>query len=161
MLFCLCYFELEHVFNIISHWKPLMEFSHWKCSKGIGEKEKAKLKGIKWTQQLQTRIMDFKFNMDKNDDMYKSRYGMVVLAKSGDTIGCMYVLYKMDFKIAVSKTRSLLWGLFNWEVSGPNNITRVVNSASFHNFFRMKAIDEFYKEGIIDSINEVSRLALC
>lgn len=102
--------------------------------------------------------MDFKFNMDNNDDMYRSRYGMVVLAKSGDKIGCMYVLYKMDFKIAVSKEKSLLWGLFKWTVSDPNNIASVVNDASFHNFFRKKAIEEFYKEGIIDSINYVSKL---
>lgn len=117
------------------------------------------MRGIKWTPKLETQIMEFKFNMDSNDDMYKSRYGMVVLAISGDTIGCMYVLYKMDFKIAVSKMRSLLWGLFKWEVSDPNNIAGVVNSDSFRNFFRMKAIKEFYKEGIIDKINEVSSLA--
>lgn len=145
--------------KIISLRKP--DFFSLNIFIGIGEKEKAQLKGIKWTQQLETRIMDFKFNIDDNDDIYKSRYGMVVLAKSGDTIGCMYVLYKMEFKIAVSERRSLLWGLFNWEVSDPNNIARVVNGASFHNFFRKKAIEEFYKEGIIDSISDVSSIELC
>lgn len=121
------------------------------------------MKGIEWSQKLETQIMEFKFNMDSNDDIYKSRYGMVVLASSGDKIGCMYVLYKMDFQIAITKMRSLLWGLFKWEVKcDPNpNFARVVNSDSFHNFFRMKAINEFYKEGIIDSINDVSSLAFC
>lgn len=104
--------------------------------------------------------MEFKFNMDSNDDMYKLWYGMVVLVILGDIIGCMYVLYKMDFKIVVFKMWLFLWGLFKWEVFDFNNIVCVVNSDMFCNFFWMKVIKEFYKEGIIDIINEVSSLVL-
>lgn len=80
---------------------------------------------------------------------------MVVMAKSGDRVECNYVLYKMDFRIAVSKERSILWGLFRWESTDPDKTAQLVNDMSFPNFFRTKAIEEFYKEGIIESINYV------
>lgn len=128
---------------------------------GIGKEQIKQLKGIRFAKEIDLRIMDFNYVESTDDDMNRSRYGMVVLAKSGDEIGCMYVLYKMDFKIASSKMRSLLWGLFKWE--GPNNskIAGVVKSRSFHNFFRTKAMEEFYKEGVIDSVNYVKSLESC
>lgn len=100
-------------------------------------------------------MMDFKYNVDNIDDMYRSRYGMVVLAKSGNRIDCMYVLFKLDFKLAAYK-RSILWGLFEWTSS--SNFSKNVNDASFRNFFRKKALEAFYNQGIIDSFQIVESL---
>lgn len=122
---------------------------------GIGENGKQKLKTINFCDKAQHLIRQFKFNVDTEDNIFRARYGMVVMAKSGDRVECNYVLYKMDFRIAVSKERSILWGLFRWESTDPDKTAQLVNDMSFPNFFRTKAIEEFYKEGIIESINYV------
>lgn len=125
---------------------------------GIGENGKQKLKTIKFCDKVQHLIRQFKFNVDTEDNIFRARYGMVVMAKSGDRVQCKYVLYKMDFRIAVSKERSILWGLFRWESTDPDKTAQLVNDMSFPNFFRTKAIEEFYKEGIIESINYVGTI---
>lgn len=125
---------------------------------GIGENGKQKLKTIKFCDKVQHLIRQFKFNVDTEDNIFRARYGMVVMAKSGDRVQCNYVLYKMDFRIAVSKERSILWGLFRWESTDPDKTAQLVNDMSFPNFFRTKAIEEFYKEGIIESINYVGTI---
>lgn len=149
--------EIMRAFNIPM--SKLSEFLDYmgEAYEGIDEEEIKQLKGIKFSKLQTHHFLDFNYVKSNDDDMNRLRYGMVVLAKSGDQLGCMYVLYKMDFKIAKPPTNmlSILWGFFRWEVSNPSKIAGVVQSPLFQNFFRKKAIEEFHKEGIIDSINYV------
>lgn len=105
--------------------------------------------------------MDFNYVESIDDDMNRLWYGMVVLVKLGDEIGCMYVLYKMDFKIVFLKMWLLLWGFFKWEGFNNSKIVGVVKSWLFYNFFWIKVMEEFYKEGVIDLVNYVKSLEFC
>lgn len=119
------------------------------------------MKGVKYGKRFEDRIMEFKSNLDKKDDMFRARYGMIVLTKKDDYIDCAYVLYKMDFKIMPAKQHSHLWGLIKWEVPDVEKVKeygQIMNNKSFHNFFRKKSLEEFYREGVIEKINYVSTL---
>ena len=90
---------------------------------------------------------------------------MVAFGKSADRkfIDCMYVLYKMDFKIApqeivTKKNHSVLFGLVKWQTTEREYVERTLGVKSIkqlQNFFRVKALQRFYNEGLIDSINYV------
>lgn len=82
-------------------------------------------------------------------------------SKDGKEIDCMYILYKMDFRLApkeivTTKKHSLLFGLINW-----NTISKETEEScldfkmveDLQNFFRLKALKGFYNEGLIDKIN--------
>lgn len=126
---------------------------------GIGENEKKKLKGAKLSRRFTNHFMEFKYNMEKKDDMFRARYGMVALAKADNNIDCAYVLYKMDFKLMPAEQHSRLWGLIKWEVPDHEKVKeygQIITSKSFLNFFRKKALEAFYREGVIEKINYVS-----
>ena len=106
--------------------------------------------------------MEFKYNKKDNSG---ARYGMVAFGKSEDkkSIDCMYVLYKMDFKIAPQeivtiKDHSILWGLIKWQTTETKLVEHTLGVKSIkllQNFFRLKALQGFYKEGLIETINYV------
>lgn len=108
----------------------------------------------------ENKIIEWKFNAKKTSN---ARYGMIAFGKSkdGQEIDCMYILYKMDFKLAprkitTKKEHSLLFGLINW-----NTISKETEEScldfkmveDLQNFFRLKALKGFYNEGLIDKIN--------
>ena len=84
-------------------------------------------------------------------------------SKDGKFVDCMYCLYKLDFKVAperiiTTKQHSVLWGLVKWESVEERVQERVLGVKSLKrikNFFRFKALEGFYKEGLIDRINVV------
>ena len=108
------------------------------------------------------KIYEFKYN---KGDTSGVRYGIVAFGKSADRkyIDCMYVLYKVDFKIApkeivTKKKHSALWGLVTWQTTEREYVERTLGIKSIkhiQNFFRIKALQRFYNEGLIDSINYV------
>ncbi len=132
---------------------------------GIDESMRKKMNGIVWAGEWSYKVMEFKYN--KKDDS-GARYGMVAFGKddSRKFVDCMYVLYKMDFKIApqvivTEKKHSILWGLFSYTSQEREVVQRDlgVNSIKvLQNFFRAKALQGFYKEGLIDQINWVANL---
>ena len=122
--------------------------------------EKCKL--IQWSGQWSYKILEFKYN---KSDTSGARYGMLAFGKSPDkkSIDCMYVLYKMNFKIApqvivTTKEHSVLWGLIKWQTTESKTVERTLGTKSLkhiQNFFRVKALQRFYSEGLIDKINYV------
>lgn len=93
---------------------------------------------------------------------------MMAFGRSPDLkyVDSMYVLYKMDFKIAPKnivtvKEDSWLFGLFSWTTSSSEKVEQSLGSNSIkklQNFFRLKALEGFYKEGLIETINYVDSL---
>ena len=84
-------------------------------------------------------------------------------SKDGKFVDCMYCLYKLDFKVAperivTTKEKSILWGLKKWQTVEEEERERalgVVSLKRIKNFFRFKALQGFYNEGLIDEINVV------
>lgn len=103
------------------------------------------------------KLIEWKFN---NADESGARYGMIALGKSQDQkyIDCMYVLYKMDFKIKRSIMSSFLRALLSWFGNKQSRGLTEQEIKKFRNFFRLKALEEFYKEGLINSISFVDSL---
>lgn len=129
---------------------------------GIDDSLRKKMDGIKWAAEWSYKIYEFKYNKTGSSG---ARYGMVAFGKSADkqTIDCMYVLYKMDFKVApkeivTKKKHSAMLGLINWTTTDTKLVEQTLGIKSIkllQNFFRLKALQGFYKEGLIESINYV------
>ena len=90
---------------------------------------------------------------------------MVAFGKSPDNkmVDCMYAMYKLDFKIAPEiiehkSSHSAIFGLVKWETTSVEVRERTLGIKSIkvlQNFFRVKALQGFYKEGLIDTIKYV------
>ncbi|XP_061197040.1 uncharacterized protein LOC133205282 [Saccostrea echinata] len=130
---------------------------------GITPDIRKKMEGILFSDEAwEYKLIEWKFNQGADSS---ARYGMMAFGRSPDLkyIDCMYVLYKMDFKIApevivTEKKHSVLWGLFSWTTEKRESKERSLGSKSvkaLQNFFRLKALEGFYKEGLIESINYV------
>ena len=129
---------------------------------GIDEEMRKKMNGIEWAKEWAYKVMEFKYNASSDSS---ARYGMIAFGKSkdGKFVDCMYCLYKLDFKVAperiiTKKEHSVLWGLVKWETVEERVQERVLGVKSLKrikNFFRFKALEGFYKEGLIDQINVV------
>lgn len=124
------------------------------------------MEGILFTDESwDYKMVEWKFNKGENSG---ARYGMMAFGRSPDLkyVDSMYVLYKMDFKIAPKnivtvKEDSWLFGLFSWTTSSSEKVEQSLGSNSIkklQNFFRLKALEGFYKEGLIETINYVDSL---
>lgn len=133
---------------------------------GIDHDVKKKLYGVLFVESAwDYRLIEWKFN--KGDES-GARYGMIAFGRSRDQkyVDCMYVLYKMDFKVAptrivTQKTHKWLFGLFQYTTEKVHLEERTLGATtiqSMQNFFRFKALQGFYNEGLIDSINYVQSL---
>ena len=148
---------IEKIHGFLDHLEDAYE--------GVDKEMRKKMNGIQWASEWSYKIVEFKYNAANDSG---ARYGMVVFVKSKDRkfVDCMYCLYKLDFKVApakvlIEKERSILWGLLKWEtvekkvqkrVLGPELLKRI------ENFFRYKALEGFYRQGLIDQINVVPSL---
>ena len=129
---------------------------------GIDKQMRKKLNGIEWAEEWSHKIAEIKNNTSTDSG---ARYGMIALGKSkdGKFVDCMYCLYKLDFKVAperiiTKKEHSVLWGLVKWKSAEERVQKRVLGVKSLKrikNFCRFKALEGFYKEGLIDRINVV------
>lgn len=139
---------------------------HMKFVNGMDDDTIRRAKAIKFSRRgLEIKIVEWKFNKDEKVDKSGARYGMMALCRSADqkAVDCMYVIYSMDFKIApkeivTEKTHKYFWGLFSYTTQDVKKVERslgVKSIKSLQNFFRMKALQGFYSEGLIDSINYV------
>lgn len=107
------------------------------------------------------KLVEFKYNTNALSEF---RYGMIAFGHSpdGSEVDCMYIIYKMNFKIAPreeQRQRSILWGLISW--TSTTQTPRHLESSflkEFKNYFRLKALQGFCNEGYIDRINYVSSL---
>lgn len=133
---------------------------------GVDEKIRKKLNSILITDKSwKEKIIEWKFDQGQKSE---ARYGMIALAKSpdGKYVDSMYVMYKLNFKIApkrevtVTKTESF-WGFFSETHVDVQVIERSVGALQLtrlQNLFRLKAMEGFLKEGFIKSINYVDSL---
>ena len=129
---------------------------------GIDEKMRKKMNGIQWSHEWAHKIIEFT-NICSSDS--GAKYGMIAFGKSkdGKFVDCMYCLYKLDFKVApdriiTSTQHSTLWGLIKWQDVDEKERERFLGVKSMkriQNFFRFKALEGFYQEGLIDQINVV------
>lgn len=137
-----------------------------KAYEGIDDQTRQKMDGILFTDESwDYKLVEWKFSKGKNSG---ARYGMMAFGRSPDLkyVDSMYVLYKMDFKIApkkivTKKEHSWLFSLFSWTSSKTEMVEQSLGSKSIknlQNFFRLKALEGFYKEGLIETINYVDSL---
>lgn len=108
------------------------------------------------------QIVEWKYNAEESSG---ARYGMLAFGKSSDEkyIDCMYLLYKIDFNLApterVTTDYSFMYNvLMAWTTTTVHKESRklgIDNIKQLQNFFRLKALNGFYNEGVIDRINYV------
>lgn len=107
--------------------------------------------------------MEWRFNKPGNTNI---RYGIIVFGRSPDKkyVDCIYVLFKIDFKIASKERLTGAKGASLRSTTQPNifptldNMSGSNNSNEFQNFVRVKALEECCKEGLIEKINYVDCL---
>lgn len=101
-------------------------------------------------------ILENKFMTDDGSGV---RYCILAFGKSPDgmLINCMYVLYKMDFVLGKAKEKKSMFGSIKRWITFKYELvkTGLERYESFRNFFRTKALQGLYKEGLIDEINFV------
>lgn len=134
---------------------------------GIGEKERRKMEGVLFSRGAwEHRLIEWKINSGTANS--GARYGMIAFGRSADgkEVDCMYIFYKMNFKIKPrkivnQKEHHLLFGLVNWTTDceeEEENAFRFNSVKMMKNFFRLKALQGFYKEGMIDKISYVKSI---
>ncbi|XP_061182538.1 uncharacterized protein LOC133190871 [Saccostrea echinata] len=147
--------------NIVAYLNHLQ-----RAYEGIDDDVRLKMEGILYAKESwEYKIVEWKFNKGDNSG---ARYGMVAFGRSPDGmyVDCMYVMYKMDFKIApkvivTEKKHSAWWGLKTWTTRRVETEERNLGTKTIkvlQNFFRLKALEGFYKEGLIERINYVPSL---
>ncbi|KAH3707717.1 uncharacterized protein LOC127858444 [Dreissena polymorpha] len=133
---------------------------------GIDEQTRKKMNGVLFSEGTwEYKMMEWKFNKGETSN---ARYGMIAFGRSpdGQFVDCMYVMYRMDFKIAPKKIvnneeHSLLWGLITWTTSSEKNEERSLGLRTIEqlkNFFRCKAMEGFRDNGVIETINYVKSI---
>ena len=148
---------IEKIHNFLDHLEDAYE--------GVDKETRKKMNGILWASEWSYKIVEFKYNAANDSG---ARYGMIAFGKSkdGKFVDCMYCVYKLDFnvapeKIITKKEHSALWDLFKWEALEEKVQERMLGVKSLKrikNFFRFKALEGFYQEGLIDQINVVPSL---
>ncbi|XP_052765143.1 uncharacterized protein LOC128206600 isoform X2 [Mya arenaria] len=133
---------------------------------GIDDQVRKKMNGILFTtDSWEYQIVEWKFNKGADSG---ARYGMMAfgLSPDGKFVDCMYVMYMMDFKVApkrivTEKKHTALWGIINWTTESVSYEERNLGAVSIkklQNFFRLKAMQGFLQNGVIDRINYVTDL---
>lgn len=131
---------------------------------GIDDEKRAEMGIIVSDKSWKQHIVEWNFN---KPDRSGVRYGIVAFGRSSDGkyIDCIAVLLKVNFELASTKniTRKRRAG----EIA-PLSLTKTkatqtaedifgsINKKSLQNFFRLKALEECYKEGIIEKINYIN-----
>lgn len=109
----------------------------------------------------------FDWNVEDKGFKSKARYCMIAFGKSSDGkyVDCAYVLYKLDLELPkeiVHKERhSTLFGLIKWtstSVRDNKSLLEMKRNKEYKNYFRLKALQGFYNEGLMDKINYVPSL---
>lgn len=142
--------------------EPFLDYMH-KAYEGIDKAMREKMNGICYSHGTwENKLVETKYNAAANSG---ARYAMVAFGRSKDTkyIDCIYLLYKMDFKLASKETvptdhKSMCHSLLAWTTTADHKAHKQLDtetSNQLQNFFRLKALNGFYNEGIIDSINYV------
>lgn len=125
---------------------------------GINDDAKKRLRGVLFSQATSNNFVDFKYCGENSSGF---GYGMIAFGYSpdGQEVDCKIILYKMNFKVAPKqeiKHHSKLFGLIKWTTTEEKSFALEADQIkAFENYFRLKALQGFYNEGFIDSINYV------
>lgn len=129
---------------------------------GINDDAKKRLRGALFSRGTTVNnFVDFKAC---KKDSSSFGYGMIAFGYSpdGQEVDCKIILYKMNFKKAVKleiKEHSKLFGFMKWTTTEETSYDLEGDQIkAFQNYFRLKALQGFYNEGFIDSINYVSSI---
>lgn len=155
-----CVLNLYYLFKFLHQSNILPIYLY----EGISEEDRLKWESAKFSEDTSAfKVVDLIFNNEKPNPtgVHRARYGIIAFARSPDLkyVHCILTIYKLDFKLAptlLSKTHSILWGLYKWSSLDKTEVDRSLTKdeiGRFQNFFRYKALNEFKKEGIIDSIS--------
>lgn len=115
---------------------------------------------IKYAGGNEYKLVEWKFNARGSSG---ARYGMMAFGKSpdGQEVDCMYVLYKMDFEIAQYIRHPYMDSLLMLDFANPWTVNRHLSNTErkqFKNFFRLKALECFCTEGLLDHITYVNSI---
>ena len=117
-----------------------------------------------WSHKL------FNWTVGVNENNSAAYYGMIAfgISPDGKYFDAMHVVYRIDFKllprqIITQNKHSILhvFGLVSWTTTSEHMQPAKISTHTvklLENFFRFKAMEGFYKEGIIDSINYVNQI---
>ena len=133
-----------------------------------GNDIRPKLQGIQWASEWTYKVYEFQFG--KVIDSGTVYFGMIALGKekssgseSFDAVTC---LYKLDFTVAKVKvekrkpkrTMGIRTGTSRRDWWESKNLDFVTQRA-LTNFCRRKALDEFHRQGLASSVNNVGSIA--
>lgn len=113
------------------------------------------------------KVLEWKFS---SEDGMGGRYAIVAIGKSSDQeyYDFVYALYKLDFEVDPKKqivsidlrSKSYLWGLYSWTTATVSRSSEegkltfsLEDIKSFKNYFRSKAMEALFEEGLCDRIN--------
>ncbi|KAH3707718.1 hypothetical protein DPMN_067129 [Dreissena polymorpha] len=122
-----------------------------------------KLNGIRFCEDLEVR--KFEFILGNCLSTGNLKFGTVVMTKIGDFVNTVCCVYYLNFSVAPEvvsmKTKTYCLGIeTKTETKSWRNPRSLgfVTQQSLVNFCRLKALDEFHKQGIVSSINDVSSI---
>lgn len=146
---------IENIDGFLDHMRKSYE--------GFDDKKRQEVGAVIADQTWNETVIEWGFDEPDNTVV---RYGILVFGRSPDKkyVDCLYVLFKMDFKLA-SKER-LAGGKGESPcskppsnvLSTPKKMSWSKESKEFQNFVRMKALEECCKEGLIEKIKYVHAL---
>lgn len=119
------------------------------------------MKAIDFSTQWTTKLVELNFQTSESSNQ-GARYGIMALAKSSDGkfVDGMTAIYTLNFDLAgslqIPVEISSFWGIYKakyflTEVA-PKYMEKV-EIETFEHYFRLKALQAFHKEGIIDKIS--------
>lgn len=130
-----------------------------KANEGITNDKVEEMRNI-CTNKSKESFVDWTF---KKPDNSGARYGIVAFGKYPDEkqVDCLQVLFKMDFPIVPKEkhtTKSFISTLSTKfshpkdEASEKDDPLTEINGKDFQNLFRLKVLEECYREGYIEQI---------
>lgn len=123
------------------------------ANKGLTDEIKQKMKAI-CTGKSKENFVDW---TSKKPDNSGARYGIAAFKRYPDEkcFDCIHVVFKMDFIIA-PKEKESSWKFWKRKDAPElENPLERISDEDFQNFFRLKTLEECYKEGVIEKINYV------
>lgn len=122
--------------------------------KGLSIQDKKKWDIIRFAEEWKSETLEWKFIDQKHKDQ-GGRYVIAAFVKSSDEkfVDCMLATYKLDFELTANEllpVNSIFSRIYRWLVN--DNGIVVADNDKFQSYFRYKALKEFQKQGIIETI---------
>ena len=113
--------------------------------------------GITFGEEQEVKMYDFVFDDGNSDGNVK--FGMVVLARNGDSINAVSCVYSLKFALGHDiMKRTTTRKILGFSFSSTDTYTErrrlgFATQSSLRNFCALKALEEFQRRGIVSKIN--------